>query len=809
MTTYPLPEDDGSTSDFYLENGAAAVTTERDGQYNGSARIFDFGAGPVHFDGFVFARISALTGTVSFHFEGSNAADFSSGVVEFKSVSVASLPATDLPYLISNQVGGVYYRYGRVRITPGGSTPTSTSKLWLKNKDSLDTSSLDQLVGIMSVVMGRFNDAVTLLRNWSAGTPTGGPDSDGKFPLYDSDAIVSLVECPAKIVALLAGGLTTAGFDALGAQTVWAGDNPDPEIAAVTTIDGVRALRKMSPFIFTSRKTSDLADWTLGDDAIPTLIASVTDSRPGGLEYKIAMKQLLRMTTGVVNPVLEYGARNDAIIVRHTASFTSGSNVLQIGESLFVAADVGKTVQVGNGLGGGIPLIATIITYNSPTEVVLSANFASNQTVEDVVWGWIATSTLQQALDAVKARSVYTYGGIVLLPPGGYFAGALKYHARSGIHGHGRRQTTLYRHDDAAIFKQQFAGSDNPSATDSTHNDGDFPAPSLYNATSSTPTDFDYLYGCDFPSIGNMTINGTRFTCAHQYPGFQFRSRIYGIDPPLPQLDPSPNFINMDIIDVGWNSFELRNANSGTASFIDVYGGGAVGLWSNAFDLNFIHGLFYNCDGPGLWLDDSGAANSNWVNLKVSFNGKNLRWLLGDAGACNVFCGGEGHNFQNMRAQESYGANIIINGVGHNFQGCQADDTGCIYPAHGLNDLSTLPSARAAYLLYPGVNFCNLNDCGYGPAVHPGKNYATHGVYFLGGFDSVHEPRNMDGRVKSKNVTVYDGVTRRDTDYFDDTIKGDALLAGGLGCGPTGSIGTISGIDSTNHYLTVDHTNVV
>lgn len=52
---------------------------------------------------------------------------------------------------------------------------------------------------------------------WLAGTPDGGPDGDGKYPLTDPDGVTRVVECPAKLASMTTGPSGEANASAAAA----------------------------------------------------------------------------------------------------------------------------------------------------------------------------------------------------------------------------------------------------------------------------------------------------------------------------------------------------------------------------------------------------------------------------------------------------------------------------------------------------------------------------------------------------------------------------------------------------------------
>lgn len=143
---------------------------------------------------------------------------------------------------------------------------------------------------------------------------------------------------------------------------------------------------------------------------------------------------------GAVSPpwefdITDYGAVDDGKVVTDGA-MGSGSAVLTSASGLFAASDVGKAVSVKGAAATGITtLVTTIASYQSATQVTLSAANSSGGAVSGgmVWWGTDSTPSIQAAVDAAEA---YMEGGAtyarVFFPAGRYIvAGALN-NAKSG-----------------------------------------------------------------------------------------------------------------------------------------------------------------------------------------------------------------------------------------------------------------------------------------------------------------------------------------------------------------------------------------
>lgn len=112
----------------------------------------------------------------------------------------------------------------------------------------------------------------------------------------------------------------------------------------------------------------------------------------------------------VVKRPESYGAKRDGKAV-HDAAMTNGSAVLTSASAPFLAADAGKAICVVGAGAAGVVLSTTILSYQSATQVTLSA--ASNATIssKQALWGTddaaAITAALNAAVTACQANSTY------------------------------------------------------------------------------------------------------------------------------------------------------------------------------------------------------------------------------------------------------------------------------------------------------------------------------------------------------------------------------------------------------------------
>lgn len=107
----------------------------------------------------------------------------------------------------------------------------------------------------------------------------------------------------------------------------------------------------------------------------------------------------------------DYGALGDGQAVRDVAT-TSGSGVITSTSGLFTASDVGKYIMVNGAIGGAnIPLLTTIASYQSATQVTLTNTASVTTTGLPAVWGTDDTTAIRDCMTAAgnyaRAQNFY------------------------------------------------------------------------------------------------------------------------------------------------------------------------------------------------------------------------------------------------------------------------------------------------------------------------------------------------------------------------------------------------------------------
>jgi hypothetical protein len=386
---------------------------------------------------------------------------------------------------------------------------------------------------------------------------------------------------------------------------------------------------------------------------------------------------------------------------------------------MFVPGDVGKLCYLSNA-GPSFAILETTITgYISATQVTIATNASVSKSDNQMFWGTDDTTGMQQALNDIAAPGKWTYGGVVMLPPGMYLVGPLTYKAKTAICGSGRRQSVLCR-----------------KPTNST-------SPILKNVNDQV----------DFPVLHSLGLYGMQYV---QRPGFGSRGLEFisvvpgtGADT-LPQVDPYPFFKDLAIFGCAWDGMYTAYRNSGDMVSIDLYENWGNGWLSNSYDINVMNMLAIANRSAGVNLDSNGSANCNINNLKASYNGAGPGSDTQEE-ACNLLVAGFGHNITNARCQESFGSNVVIKGGWNKFGDLSCDDTACIKPAHGSGPSysTTLANIRSDLLFLGPTCVGNvINDASCGRSVH-GSNYQVTTAFMSG------DASSNRGRIVTRPSTTY------------------------------------------------------
>jgi hypothetical protein len=190
MTSHP------SNPALVLEDGAAVVTTTRFGRAAGVARVYDFGASGLEWLGYVVPTVSALdrsSGDETYRISlqlSANAAF--TAPVETAALALIAVTGADAPtLLLSNKLGGRVYRYGRLKIAVGGTTPSVRLTAFLAKRPAVGGLSFSRLQAQFQAVIDAWEaalrsgsgESVTTYELSANGVDTTGVAGGQKAPL--------------------------------------------------------------------------------------------------------------------------------------------------------------------------------------------------------------------------------------------------------------------------------------------------------------------------------------------------------------------------------------------------------------------------------------------------------------------------------------------------------------------------------------------------------------------------------------------------------------------------------------------------
>lgn len=225
---------------------------------------------------------------------------------------------------------------------------------------------------------------------------------------------------------------------------------------------------------------------TFGGDAGLTYIKGTDTLTVGVLNATTILGDFLD-TGAQVFDVKAYGAALDAKTVSDGA-ITNGAAILTSATGSFLSSDVGKpiTVRGAGSTSASLILVTTVLSYQSATQVTLSANATHTVTGAAVYWGTNDSAALLAAIDAANATG---NGGVVWIGAGkmGLASTILRKYNNIHVKGAGRGSTTLL---GLANINTMGLGS---SSTEDTSN---------YNVTIS-----DLTIDCNFLSQGPALRN--------------------------------------------------------------------------------------------------------------------------------------------------------------------------------------------------------------------------------------------------------------------------------------------------------------
>jgi hypothetical protein len=704
MTTVPTP-----STPNYLDDGGLPYSPTGTGVRTGygsvagvAANVY-IGAAATAWNGVAVLNVTGLATaaaqTYSLLIQGSIDDTFAAPVT-LGSIQVAAVGQYLVP--VYAYFGGVLYPYMRLEKMVTGASASITLNAFALPFSGLSSLSIQDATAVFGLAAQNTQEVAASIVAWASGTATGGPNGDGRYPIYDAAGDSVLVPCPA---AEGPSSLTSAAVDGLPAATeATNGELIDTNPAWPVSVDngsGGRQLKKIN--FFPARRTIDLQPLTtlIGTELLPA-------TQVGGLEAQIALNTLQScMSGGIINPTLPpYNCKFDAHWTSNIES-TAGSAVLNCPDPIFQPSDVGKWIGLSNaGPSYGI-LQSTIISYQSPTQVTMAATATVSDGANYTVWGTDDTAGMQAALNAAVGPGQYLLGGAIMLPPRMALVQPLTHGPRFSMNGF---------QGLSGFFRRPVAGNSSPI---------------LSNAT----------YLADFPVLRNLLFHGAKYLQANGSSGYVFTAAT-GTQT-LPQIDPQPYFEGLRFQDCSSIGFAHYNRGAGVGKGLTVDSSSYYGFVFACYDMLYDDLRAGGCAFTGVYLSDYGTANNVFRGIYSYFNGgsayhqgtgypQDPTTTIAYQDACNLYVGGSSNLIEAPRIQESWGPNAVIGGTLNRLLDPTFDDTGDQYPADSLGH-STLMEIRPALMFLASASKNIVRDGYVDLAVKLSSNYATHALFLQNG----------------------------------------------------------------------------
>jgi len=215
--------DDGLTA--FAPTGGGVQTGY--GEVAGAAADFDTGTPVAAWNGVAVLNVTAIanagaTQTYVLALDLSNDPAF----------GIYVTPASANPLAVGQRVLPVFnvydqvaYRYIRLRKILSGTAPSITVQAFVLPLAALASLTQGELTQLLAVYAGDWQAAVSNFQAWMSGSASGGPNSNGQYPLSDGAGGTVLADCPAALAAIANGANSVGLFTALGSTTVPAGVN--------------------------------------------------------------------------------------------------------------------------------------------------------------------------------------------------------------------------------------------------------------------------------------------------------------------------------------------------------------------------------------------------------------------------------------------------------------------------------------------------------------------------------------------------------------------------------------------------------
>ena len=233
MTTVPTPPsptyfDDGGLA--FAPTGAGVQTGY--GQVSGAAANVYIGAGATAWNGVAVLNVTALATaggqTYTLSIQGAADAGFESPVT-LGSLQIAAVGQYLVPVYAYS--GGVLYPYLRLEKIVTGASPSITVNAFPLPFSGLSSLSLQDATAVFGLAAQNTQAIAASILAWASGTAKGGPNNDGRYPIYDAAGDSVLVLCPAASAALATSSTSTTTTGVAGMVKVSLQETFDQAIA--------------------------------------------------------------------------------------------------------------------------------------------------------------------------------------------------------------------------------------------------------------------------------------------------------------------------------------------------------------------------------------------------------------------------------------------------------------------------------------------------------------------------------------------------------------------------------------------------
>ncbi|ESQ83263.1 hypothetical protein AEAC466_13505 [Asticcacaulis sp. AC466] len=775
--------DDGAVT--FAPTGGGTFT--RKGTVGGAARVFDTGSSAAPWAGVAAFQASVLdrsSGNEQYVLtvEGCANADFTGEVRGLAQWSMSVAGQQDIVGLSTlDPIDNTIWRYLRLSVQVSGTTPAIAVTAFVRALSDLESFTFAELVQLQVFALENLQNAVGCWLPWATGVVGGGPNGDGKYPIYDGFGHSVLVKCPAQI-ASDGGGLSQGNIDGLTEVT---DGTISPMVPATFPISGGRALAKFDLFAQIARNRQNMP--TQSNLANIDYMFGMTTA---GIERRIDTNALIQNFGGVIDPTrAPYNCKFDFRDYRAFAA-TAGSEIIESADANVVtAADIGKEFWLSNVgsvdgcLYGWIGQIVDSRHFRIYTDATFSTpkTSSASQANLDGMWGSDDTVGIQRAFDDAEPPNHYSRGKVVVIP--------------------GIAIVSAVRFGSIAIygFASQTCG---------------FAQRPEYSTTTS-PMVADKItgvYASKRPhhySLINLSFFGQKY--CQFYTSFrrcfEIRGGNFGA---FWEGAPYGHIENLIFIEAQWEGASLQQAFAGKAYGLQAFSNNWCGIRCGLWDLN---GHSWHCEANGHAGILSHMAGANLTNVKCSYNGGSASGTFIHENSANYTELGIGNSVTNIRVQESWGHGICISnadplGITNNaaqknkFYLAAFDDVANMGPGHGVRPAS-LPTVRAMIYIKGGTSTDNVLDLvtgTYGISVSgaPPENNATHGY-----FDTGNPQRNI---VHLRTP----GTTNAPSDWYAGRTTPLPAIPAGTGAYAPGPWGTDSStsIGARNPEVTVNGASV-